>query len=81
MRLYQTVALIVSDLVMTAVALLAAYWLRFVYQVRPFTPGDILVLDDYVRLLPAILPLWALVFTAFGLYRLRRTAARAEEYV
>ncbi len=81
MRLYQTVAVVFSDLLLTAAALLAAYWLRFVYQVRPFAPGDILVFGDYVRLLPAILPLWALVFAAFGLYRLRRTTARAEEYV
>jgi len=81
MRLYQTVAVVFADLLLTAAALLAAYWLRFIYQVRPFAPGDILVFGDYVRLLPAILPLWALVFTAFGLYRLRRTTARAEEYV
>jgi len=81
MRLYQTVAVLCSDLLMTAGAFLGAYWLRFVYEVRPVEPGDILQLPDYARLLPFILPLWALVFTAFGLYRLRRTAARAEEYM
>lgn len=73
--------MIFSDLVMTVAALLTAYWLRFIYQIRPVAPGDILALDDYVRILPMILPLWALVFATFGLYRLRRTTARAEEYV
>jgi len=81
MRLYQTVAVLCSDLLMTVAAFLTAYWLRFSYEVLPVAPGDILLLPDYLRLLPAILPLWALVFAAFGLYRLRRTAARAEEYV
>jgi Undecaprenyl-phosphate glucose phosphotransferase len=80
-RFYQTVAVLCSDLGITAVALLASWWLRFAYQVRPVMPGDILQLPDYLFLLPFILPLWALVFAAFGLYRVRRTAARAEEYV
>ncbi len=81
MRLYQTVAVLVSDLGMTTAAFLTAYWLRFEYEVLPVAPGDILSFPDYLMLLPAILPLWALVFAAFGLYRLRRTAARAEQYV
>ena len=81
MRLYQAIAVICSDLSMTAAALLTAYWLRFTYQIRPVAPGDILALNDYIRILPAILPLWALVFAAFGLYRLHRTTARSEEYV
>ena len=81
MRLYQAIVVICSDLLMTAAALLTAYWLRFTYQIRPVAPGDILALNDYIGILPAILPLWALVFAAFGLYRLRRTTARAEEYV
>jgi len=80
-RAYQTIAVLCSDLLMTVVAFLAAYWLRFAYEVRTVEPGDILQLGDYLLLLAVILPLWALVFAAFGLYRLRRTAARAEEYV
>ena len=83
MRVYQTFAVIVSDLGGTTVAFLAAYWLRFVYQITPVLdqPGDEPGLADYLVLLPVILVLWALVFAAFGLYRLRRTAVRAEEYI
>jgi Undecaprenyl-phosphate glucose phosphotransferase len=81
MRVYQSVAVLCSDLLMTVAAFFTAYWLRFTYEVRPVEPGDILQLGDYSRLLPATLLLWPLVFAAFGLYRLRRTAARAEEYV
>jgi len=81
MRLYQAVAVLFSDVLMTVAAFLAAYWVRFEYQVRPVIPGEILTLPDYLLLLPQILILWVLVFSAFGLYRLRRTAARAEEYV
>lgn len=80
-RLYQSLAFLCSDLLFTAAAFLLAYWLRFEYEIRPVEPGDILLLPDYLRLLIYILPLWTMVFFAFGLYRLRRTAARAEEYV
>jgi Undecaprenyl-phosphate glucose phosphotransferase len=81
MRLYQSIAVLCSDIVMTVGAFVGAYWLRFVYEVRPVDPGDILTVTDYALLLPQILIIWVLVFAAFGLYRLRRTAARAEEYV
>ena len=83
MRVYQVFGVIVSDLGGTTIALLAAYWLRFVYQITRVLdqPGDEPALADYLVLLPFILVLWALVFAAFGLYRLRRTAARAEEYI
>jgi len=81
MRFYQTIAVLCSDLFMTVAAYFGAHWLRFVYQIRPVEPGDILQLSDYLSLLALILPLWVLVFSAFGLYRLRRTAARADEYL
>ncbi len=83
MRVFQTLAVISSDLFAAVGAFLLAYWLRFVYQIRPVDdlPSDLLGLSGYAALLPWILVLWSLVFAAFGLYRIRRTAIRAEEYV
>ena len=83
MRFYQTIAVVFSDMTLTVAAFLAAYWLRFVYQLRPVEdrPEDLLGLAGYLPALLVILPLWLLVFWAFGLYRMRRTAARAEQYV
>ena len=82
-RTLQVLAVIGSDLSLTAAAFLIAYWLRFEYRIRPVqdAPEDLLGLGGYLALLPAILTLWLLVFAVFGLYRMRRTAARAEEYV
>jgi len=83
MRAMQTLAAVSTDLLGTVAAFVLAYWLRFVYQVRAVVdhPGDLLGLLGYVSLLPSILVLWLLVFAAFGLYRIRRTSIRAEEYV
>ena len=83
MRFYQTIAVVGSDIALTVAAFLAAYWLRFAYQVRPVddNPEDLLGLAGHLPALLVILPLWLLVFWAFGLYRMRRTAARAEQYV
>ena len=79
----QTVAVVCSDLLATIVAFLLAYWLRFVLQITPpkDLPGDLPTLSTYLLALPLILVLWHFTFVAFGLYRLRRTAARSEEYI
>ncbi len=83
MRVFQTLAVVSSDLLGTVAAFVLAYWLRFVYQIRPVEdqPSDLLGLLGYASLLPWILVLWFVVVAAFGLYRVRRTEIRAEEYV
>lgn len=84
MRVIQTIATVCSDLTATAMAWILAWWLRFqlrIVPVREQSLEDIPGLGEYLVWLPLILVLWALVLAAFGLYRLRRTAAREEEYV
>ncbi|MFQ5742258.1 MAG: undecaprenyl-phosphate glucose phosphotransferase [Acidobacteriota bacterium] len=83
MRVIQTLTVVCSDFIATVSAFLLAYWLRFVVEVTPPKEllGTVPGLRSYLILLPPILVLWPLVFAAFGLYRLRRTTARAEEYI
>lgn len=84
-RVVQTIAVVCSDLLATTAAFLLAYWLRFVVQVTPpkelLEGGEVPTLGFYLMLLPPLLVLWNLVFGAFGLYRVRRTTARPEEYI
>ena len=82
-RTTQTIFLVVSDLVATTSALGLAFWLRFGWQIIPpkEAPAELPGLSTYLPLLPISLLLMSTVFAIFGLYRLRRTNARAESYM
>ncbi len=69
---------LVSDLVSTLAALLAAYALRFRAEIVPVTRG---VPDaaTYYRLFPLIAVLWPIVYYFYGLYSVRRNRSRIEE--
>jgi Undecaprenyl-phosphate glucose phosphotransferase len=69
---------LVSDLVSTLAALLAAYALRFRAEIVPVTKG---VPDaaTYYRLFPLIAVLWPVVYYFYGLYSVRRNRSRIEE--
>jgi Undecaprenyl-phosphate glucose phosphotransferase len=69
---------LVSDLVSTLAALLAAYALRFRAEIVPVTKG---VPDaaTYYRLFPLIAVLWPIVYYFYGLYSVRRNRSRIEE--
>ncbi len=66
---------LVSDLVATLAALLAAYALRFRAEIVPVTKG---VPDaaTYFRLFPLIAVLWPIVYYFYGLYSVRRNRSR-----
>jgi Undecaprenyl-phosphate glucose phosphotransferase len=70
--------LLASDLAATALALVAAYDLRFRVEIVPVTKG---VPDaaTYYRLLPLMLLIWPAVYYFYGLYQVRRHHTRMEE--
>ena len=70
--------LLVSDVVATAFALAAAYFLRFRAEIIPVRHG-IPDLALYTRLLPLIAGLWPVVYYFYGLYQVRRHRSRVEE--
>jgi exopolysaccharide biosynthesis polyprenyl glycosylphosphotransferase len=69
---------LVSDLVTTFAALVAAYALRFRAEIVPVTKG---VPDaaTYYKLFPLIAVLWPIVYYFHGLYSVRRHRSRIEE--
>ncbi|HOC41381.1 MAG TPA: undecaprenyl-phosphate glucose phosphotransferase [Thermoanaerobaculales bacterium] len=69
-----------GDVVATAAAVMVAYWLRFEVQVQPVTKG-LPPIEPYLRLLPAVVVLWPVVFYFQGLYHRRRMLSRADEAV
>jgi Undecaprenyl-phosphate glucose phosphotransferase len=71
-------ALLACDVAATALALVAAYDLRFRVEIVPVTKG---VPDaaTYYRLLPVMALLWPLVYYFYGLYQVRRHHTRVEE--
>ncbi|MDD2730667.1 MAG: sugar transferase [Candidatus Portnoybacteria bacterium] len=71
-----TAILVPVDYLMLVAAALAAYWLRtsdWVAQFRPVLFGLNLPLDRYLGLALIIAAFWLLVFTAAGLYEIRRS--------
>jgi len=72
------VLFLISDLVSTLAALVAAYALRFRAEIVPVTKG---VPDaaTYYRLFPLIAVLWPIVYYFYGLYSVRRHRSRIEE--
>src|SRR6266545_2171349 len=69
---------LISDLVSTLTALVAAYALRFRAEIVPVTKG---VPDaaTYYKLFPLIAVLWPIVYYFYGLYSVRRHRSRIEE--
>src|SRR6266542_1630367 len=72
------VLFLISDLVSTLAALVAAYALRFRAEIVPVTKG---VPDaaTYYRLFPLIAVLWPIVYYFYGLDSVRRHRSRIEE--
>ncbi|HEY0787845.1 MAG TPA: sugar transferase, partial [Thermoanaerobaculia bacterium] len=81
-RKYESLAALylAMDAAASAVAMLAAYWLRFAVEIIPVTKGqqDLFV---YARILPLIVVVFPLAFAVQGLYRIRPTRAPAEEWL
>src|ERR1700693_49872 len=72
------VLFLVSDLLATLAALVAAYVLRFRAEIVPVTKGSPEA-GTYYRLFPLIAVLWPIVYYFYGLYSVRRHRSRIEE--
>jgi exopolysaccharide biosynthesis polyprenyl glycosylphosphotransferase len=77
-RQIQVLLQLVGDILATAAAVVFAYWLRFEFQVQPVTKG-LPPFNMYLRLVPAVVLLYPLVFYFQGLYQRRRIRSRFDE--
>jgi len=71
---------LVNDALASNLAMLCAWLLRFQFEVIPVTKGQQDFLT-YARLLPIITIVFPLAFAVQGLYRIRPTRSRTEEWV
>jgi Undecaprenyl-phosphate glucose phosphotransferase len=72
--------LVSSDVLLTAVAWLLAYYIRFQIELIPVTKG-VPSFDAYWRMITPIVVMWFIIFNFCGLYRPRRGHSQAEEFV
>lgn len=68
-----------SDLVITSLSFLLAYYLRF-HSALFEVPKGVPSFKQYYSLLPMIIVIWTLVFTLQGLYRSRRGKSHIDEF-
>ena len=71
---------LVHDAVVSNLALLTAWFLRFQFEVIPVTKGQ-QDFSTYVKLLPIVTIVFPLAFAVQGLYRIRPARGKAEEWV
>ncbi|HEX7828508.1 MAG TPA: undecaprenyl-phosphate glucose phosphotransferase [Thermoanaerobaculia bacterium] len=71
---------LVNDAVASNLAMLVAWWLRFPFEVIPVTKGQ-QDLATYASLLPLVTIIFPLAFSIQGLYRIRPTRTKAEEWL
>ncbi len=76
-KFFETLVLL-FDLVTLSCSWMLAYYLRFYFPVIPVSKG-IPPFLTYLTLLVIMLPLWYIVFKAFGLYRPRRISSKIAE--
>ncbi len=71
---------LVNDAVASNLAMLCAYVLRFQFEVIPVTKGQ-QAISSYVDLLPIVTIVFPLAFAVQGLYNIRPTRSKAEEWL
>src|SRR3970282_2449106 len=76
-KFFETLVLLI-DLITLSSSWILAYYLRFYSPIVPATKGSP-SFYTYTTLLIIILPLWYIVFKAFGLYRPRRISSKVAE--
>ncbi|HET7711863.1 MAG TPA: undecaprenyl-phosphate glucose phosphotransferase [Thermoanaerobaculia bacterium] len=69
----------VNDALASNLAMLAAWFLRFQIEIIPVTKGP-QEFSTYLRLLPIVTLVFPLAFAVQGLYRIRPTRGKAEEW-
>jgi exopolysaccharide biosynthesis polyprenyl glycosylphosphotransferase len=77
-RQIQALLQLVGDILATAAAVILAYWLRFEVEIQPVTKG-LPPFYMYLRLVPAVVVLYPIVFYFQGLYQKRRIRSRFDE--
>jgi len=80
-RKYETLATgyLVIDALASNLAMIAAYFLRFAVEVIPVTKGTQQI-SVYTQLLPLVTLIFPVAFAVQGLYRVRPTRAKSEEF-
>jgi exopolysaccharide biosynthesis polyprenyl glycosylphosphotransferase len=71
--------LLINDAVASNLAMIAAWFLRFSFQIIPVTKGT-QDFSTYVQLLPIVTIVFPLAFAVQGLYRIRPTRGKTEEW-
>ena len=74
---------VVADLLAGAAAFALAYWLRFhsfLAEIRPILPGGAPILSEYIAVVPLVALLVPLAFQVQGIYRLRRSRTRVDDF-
>jgi hypothetical protein len=71
---------LINDAVASNLAILFAWVLRFQLQIIPVTKGQ-QQLAAYLELMPIITVVFPLAFAVQGLYRMRTTRGKTEEWV
>jgi Undecaprenyl-phosphate glucose phosphotransferase len=71
---------LINDAVASNLAMLCAWFLRFSVKVIPVTKGQQEV-ETYLQLLPIVTIVFPLAFAVQGLYRIRPTRSRTEEWL
>jgi exopolysaccharide biosynthesis polyprenyl glycosylphosphotransferase len=71
---------LVNDALASNLAMLCAYLLRFQFEVIPVTKGQQSI-APYIELLPIITIVFPLAFAVQGLYNIRPTRSKAEEWL
>jgi exopolysaccharide biosynthesis polyprenyl glycosylphosphotransferase len=77
-RQIQVLLQLIGDLLVSGLAVLVAYWLRFEVEIQPVTKG-LPPLSMYLRLVPVVMVLYPVVFYFQGLYQRRRIRSRFDE--
>lgn len=75
-----TVALIINDTFMTAIAFRLAYLVRFESGLPIFQLDVVPSLNYYQSLVSVLIPVWIVIFTAFGLYNRHNLVGGTREY-
>lgn len=71
---------LINDAVASNLAMLCAFFLRFQLQIIPVTKGQ-QDFTTYVKLLPIVTIVFPLAFAVQGLYRIRPTRSKTEEWL
>jgi exopolysaccharide biosynthesis polyprenyl glycosylphosphotransferase len=71
---------LISDAVASNLAMLGAWFLRFQFEVIPVTKGQ-QDFATYAKILPLVTLVFPLAFAVQGLYRIRPTRGKAEEWL